>query len=422
MIGIQGSDAILSFFKNDYIPFVCSTDISIAITANKIAVRAPGDGTWKKYTYQTAEYTVTLSGLMQFDDANFTGWDMLENQLGFIQIPFRCSFTDDEDNVKTIQGTAMIETSTLSFNPGTLVKGEFNLTGSGKLIMFDGLEPCPSEVLTVTVTGQTASDGIVHVTYTYSGVIYQVKYKVDDTGDWVYVIADLTIDIPGLAIGDHFIMIVPVCFNGFEGVECQGRFSVTQALTCSTVISTITINGGMTTAIAVYTGAATQMKYRIDGGAWVNSLITATISLVRQSVGAHTIEMVPICANGVSGTGFVQAFTVSSQPAQSKISWTFDNGEPTFITIFAVLVNGVAQVLENSTSSGFIFAPVGASVKAVLTSVPPVPHGSTNGTVQINDTTLSTQIFLQNQSGSIAINHTFTANGDDFLISELVGH
>lgn len=421
MIGIQGKDAILSFYKNDWLPFVCSSDITIGITANKVAIRAPGDGPWKKYTYQDVEYTLTLSGILQFDDNNFTGWDMLNNQLGFMHVQFRCSFDDENGDVKSVQGFAMIETSNLSSSVGALVKNDFNLVGSGKLILFDGFDPCPTAINTITVTGQTASDGIIHVTYTYSGGLYQIKYRLDGEGEYVYALADVQLDIPGLSVGNHFIEIVPVCINGFEGTGLIQDFAVTQSLTCSSVITSIVITTGAgASATNTHTGAATQMKYRIDGGAWVYASITSSISLAGLSVGNHTMEEIPVCANNVEGSGMVQPFTISASPSQSATHYDFTNGTVGRTSIImSIFVNGVLTVSDNSTQSGDIVVPVGATVKVQIIARTFVPLGSISAFLSVKDDTTNTVLSNQSNSGvGVTLTYMYTATADNYTITE----
>jgi hypothetical protein len=402
-------------FKNDWVPFVCGTDVSVEISATKVPIRTRGDGHWKKYTYQDLSFTITLSGLLTFDDDNWTGWDMLDNQFNFSHVLARVSFEDADGDIKTVQGYVMIETSTLSYSPGNLVKDDFQLQGNGKLIMFDGLVPCPSVIVDMTINGQTDDDGVIHVNYTFTGDPYQVKYRVDDSGDWIYAIAGVTLDIPGLAIANHTIEIIPVCANGFEGTGRVERFQVTQGLSCGTVISDITINDDVTAAQAVYTGSATQMRYRVDGGVWLANLITFIVPLGGLSVGDHTIEMVPVCANNVEGTGFEKDFTKDTQPAQSQLKYETifsDAGVGTF----NIYVNGVLTIsLTDTATESSINVATGSTVKVVMTI-----GGGRSYDLLTEDQTLSTSLDHQAGATSVTINrqYIFTpSNGDTYKIT-----
>jgi len=345
---------------------------------------------------------------------------MIENQLNFFHVLVRCSFDDENGNVRTVQGYVMIESSALSYSPGTVVKNDFSMQGNGKLDMFDGLIPCPTVVTSITVDGQTADDGIVHVSYTYTGVAYQIKYRIDGTGDYAYAVADLVLDIPGLSVGSHSIEIIPVCQNGYEGTGEDQDFMVTRALTCGTVISSITVDTTNKFAQAVYTGSATQMKYRIDGGIWNVVPITTVVSLLSLPVGAHTIEMVPICSNNVEGTGASQDFTISSTPSQSQITWNFSNTTTgRTIILMNIWVNGVLTVQESTTGTGSFIAPVGATIKAQINATDRNVLEEIEASLAVSDDTTSVVLTNQSDSGvSVLLNYTFTANGDDFTITE----
>lgn len=439
---IQGTDAVLSFYKNDWLPFLCSSDITVAITANKVAVRAAGDGSWKKYAYQDAEYAITLSGLLKFDEDNFTGWDLLANQMNFVNVMFRCSFDDENGNVRSMEGTVIVETSTLSISIGALVKNDFNLTGNGKLTVFDGLIPCPTIITGITVDGQEDSDGIVHVSYTYTGEAYQVKWRVDNTGDYTYTIADLTIDIPGLTVNGHSIEIIPICVNGFEGTGDTQDFVVTAALTCDSTCTgividtpdggrfsglgpnvTLNIGGNAMFISPTITGSAPLYMYAWDDTSLFTILpITSPIPINNLSPGAHTLAVIPICTfsggRQVYGQGGSFGFTLTSQSNQSVINYSYTNFPPN--NSLNIYVNGILTIsLNNANGSSSITVPTGATVKAVLSSSSQ-PLGSRDGTLVVTDNTTSTQLFNQSAASPFTKQFSFTANGDEFTINGVV--
>jgi len=431
---------VVSLFKNDWLPFVCGTDVSIEISCTKIAVRTRGDGHWKKYTYQDSEFTVTLSGLLVFDDENWTGWDMLDNQFNFNHVLARCSFSDEDGNVRTIQGYVMIETSTFSWSAGQLVKDDFQLQGNGKLDMFDGLEPCPTVITSITVDGQENADGIVHISYVYTGEAYQVKYRVDNRGDYIYALADLTIDIPGLTVNSHTVEIIPVCINGYEGTGLSQDFVVTQAMTCSSATTGMVIDtpdgskysnlsAGVTTSIGgsadfirpTITGSATTYLYAFDGGAYVEMPISAPIPISGLSVGHHDIGIIPQCVfdgnKKVQGTGMAFSFDLNVQPSQSKVNYSYTNLPPN--NSLNIYVNGVLTVaLSNANGSNYIIVPNGASVKTVLASSAPI--ASRVGTLTVNNNTTGAQLANMHGVSPFTKQYSFTANGDEFTIIGVV--
>lgn len=415
---IQGANAVLQFMKDEFLPFMCASSFSIEIDADILPTSTVGDGQWKKVNYQKIGYIVTLSGVLVFDDDNVTGWDLLDNMINFVQVPFRVTFDDKAGHVRTIQGIVAIDKTTLGSAVSDVVKDDFSLTGSGPLMIFDGLVPCAAVIETITVTGQAASDGIAHFAYTYSGSIFQIKYRVDNTGSYIYVAADTTIDYPGLPIGSHSVEIIPVCQNGYEGTGLVQAFTISQALTCSSVINSITISGTPLVASNTRTGAATQMKYRIDGGSWINSLITTPVPVSGLSIGNHTIEEVPICANGVEGTGTSQAFNVPSQPAQSTINFSASNSTTNGMQ-FQIFQDGVLiRSFNTSPSAGTLNVPTGSVVKATIGL-----NGTQGRTVQmiVEDVTTTTTLYNNTQfMNNSAMQFIFTANGDEFSITATI--
>lgn len=357
----------------------------------------------------------------------FSGWDFLDNQVNFVEILMRCSFVDaDTGDLRTVQGTAIIENTTLSYSPGTLVKNAFQLQGSGKMDIFDGYVPCSTTTNTITVGGQTAEDGILHISYTYTGEAYQIKYRLDGIGDYAYALADEVLNIPGLSIGsDHSIEIIPICANGYEGTGLSTNFEVTQAQTCDGVITDITVLttiGGR--AIVTYTGSATQMKYRIDGGPWSVTSITAVISLGILPVGAHTIEAIPFCSNNVEGTGFTKSFTILVQPALGNIAVHSNianslpglphGPSPNFVRVY---MNGVLTILSpGSGTTNFFSAPNGAVIKGIVGC----GVGFTNEITTTNETLITT---LDDQVGvgPSTLQFSFVVeNGNSYRINGLI--
>lgn len=412
---IQGTDAVLSFYKNDFLPYMCAENITINIVADKIETKTLGDGVWKKYTYQELQFTISLSGLLVFDTVNWTGWDFLDNQINFSHVTCRASFTDNQGNVRSVQGDVMVENSSFKISAVDLVKQDIQLQGNGALMVFDGLIPCDTIINTITVTGQTAVDGIAHIAYTFSGDVQQVKYRVDDTGDYIYSSVGSAIAIPGLALGSHDIEIVPICQNGYEGTGLFQTFTMTQSLTCATVITNITITG--TSAQAVYTGTAPNMKYRIDGGVWINALITASIS-VALPVGSHTIEMVPICSNGALGTGFVKTFTISSSSFFSTINYQLTAIPPN--TTLSVYKNGTLMANLTASGSGNFVAATTDTILAVLT----VSQTARDINLKITNDDTSVQIYnvshITTSGSPYTLSYSFIANASGFHIQAVV--
>lgn len=418
---IQGSNAILSLLKGTYLPFVCASDVAIDIEADEVPTRTQGDGNWKRVDYDAISFSITLSGVMVFDDENFDSFEMLDNQFMFAQVDFRLSLTDDTTptpNVKSFQGSAVIKKIAVTGSVGHVTKGDFTLDGVGKLSMFDGLIPCATVINTITVNGATSSStGDITVDYTYTGDLAQVKYKMDGQGIYLYAQGAQELSFKGMSIGNHSIEIIPICSNGFEGVGLVQAFTITQNLSCTTVISDITIIGTSATAV-VSTGAATQMSYSIDGAPAIVALITQGIPISSLAVGNHSITMTPLCSiNGglVPGTGFTKAFTVAAQPAQSIVNYNFTFSGAQGDCIFSLYINGSAVVTTTVNKSGSINVPVGAQLRAFCGSF--IPGTTKQVELKVQDTTTNTVLFDQTGIGQTGFQYQGNANGDTYSIT-----
>lgn len=418
---IQGQNAILSIFKEEFIPFVCASDISIQITSGKVPIRTVGDGQWQKYTYQDLSYAITLSGVMVFDSNNWTGWDALDNQLNFLQVQFRISYQDDEGDIKSLQGQAMIETSSLKVTMGDVVKGDFGLQGNGALMYFDGLIPCDTTINTITVTGQTASDGIAHIAYTYTGAVYQVKYRIDSSGDYTYSLVGTPIAIPGLSLGSHSIEIIPICANDYEGNGAVQSFVMAGTLTCTLAVSSITVTPtGSNASVSVAFGASptgSSLKYSVDGGPFVyyiGTLTNPTVlpTLTGLAIGAHTIQCIPVCGNGAQGTGMTQSFNITSSSTLSTVNWSYTVFPPG--STFQVFKNGTLVASgSGSNASGSFTANSGDTIHAQLST----SQSGRTGTLTITDTTISSVLhnnsYTTSSPATVSDMFTFTATGGD---------
>lgn len=418
---IQGKNVVLAIKKDIYVPFVCASDFSVEVDAETVDVRTPNSGNWKKKSYQSLSWKMTLGGMLVYDTINWDGWEFLYNQFGLTSIDVQATFIDDAGTARSLRGTVMISASVLSATIGDAVKGTFSLEGNGKIDIFDGFVPCPSSVTSITVDGQTAADGIVHIDYTFSGDLAQIKYRLDGVGDYVYALPDTVLSIPGLSLGSHSIEIIPICNNAFEGTGMTQPFMVTQSLTCDSQITNITIAAGPPmTATAVHTGSATQMAYTIDGNPPTRIVpISQAISLSGLSVGNHFISMIPICSNNLQGTGFEKPFTITSNSSQSVLNYSYTQ-DPSITYLmgekFYIYIDSVLAVVLTASGSGTLNIGVGQSVRTYLVGL---GHYQNTKTLTIEDQTTSTIIYNTTITTSTPgiPQHTFVANGDNYLIT-----
>lgn len=426
---VQGKDAILSFLKDDYMPFMCASDIAISIDVDERQVRTTGDGAFKKTEYQAVGYSMTLSGVLVFDSLNMDTWQMISNQLSFIKMPFRLSFKDSTSpfaNIKTVQGTVILKSTQLSGKVGDVVKGTFSMSGNGSLFIFDGLDPCPTQVTAINMTGLTGSTGIVNFTFTFTGDVYQIKYRFDGAGDYSYALTGQSIAVP-FVTGIHSIEAIPVCSNDFEGVGLTQSFTVTQNNSCLSVIGSITIDlANKQATSAGRSGAATLMRVSIDGGTISTLPITQSVSLSGLTPGNHSITMTPVCVFGaqqLAGIGFTQAFTIATTPSQSVINYTMllNRSGPIFAGAnFRIYVDGNLVIADSGNDSAAINVRIGALIRCEVNITPFGTPGPAEATLQVVDQSSTITLNSSNGSAITGLTFSFTANGDTYSITETI--
>jgi len=411
-IVIQSKNAVLSFYKNGWYPYVCASDVSISMSSDMIETRTATGGIWATSTYQKNSFSLSLGGVLVFDAVNWSGLDFIQNWLGFTAVQFMLSMTDDSGTIKSFQGYCNVASLVMAASPGKVVENTYTLPGTGELMFFDGLIPCNGVISTITVTEALDSSGDATITYTYTGAPYQIKYRVDGMGNYIYVLIGTSFVVAGGTIGAHSIEIIPVCSNNYVGTGLTKSYNITHNLTCSAVITNITIT--TTTATPIYTGSPTTYNYQIDSGTLVTGRpIASSVSLAGLSVGSHSITMTPVCANGVLGTPLTKSFTVSSQPAQSIVNYSMVTWKPG--NTLQIYVNGVLNVnVTANGATGNITVPTGATVLGVLSGN---QTAGSSATLQTYDNTLGGAIDTRTGTVVVTLSYSFTANGDTYTIT-----
>jgi hypothetical protein len=125
--------------------------------------------------------------------------------------------------------------------------------------------------------------------------------------------------------------------------------------------------------------------------------------------------MVPICSNGVEGTGDTEPFTIASAPAMSNVAWQFPSWQAgNILQIYVDSGSGFILVQTPAIgSSGTMTVATGAQVRAVLQGINIAGSGMN---LRTRDDTIAT--ILNNQIGTVPNTFTFTwtTNGDDYSI------
>lgn len=221
---IQGKDVIFYLLVDTtYLPYVCASDITIQVNAEKKSVKTIGDGAWDKFAYQKLSYTITLNGVLKFDTSNYTGWDFINYQMNFITVKFKATFTSGT-SIRSVAGEVMIETSQLTVTPTDLVKESYTLPGTGAMIMFDGTNPCSIISTDLTFTQEAPGSPVQIFSTDTGGTAAQWKYSVDGGGDNYSSVNPFFVGV--LSVGSHSFTVTPICSNGYEGTSRTENYTV----------------------------------------------------------------------------------------------------------------------------------------------------------------------------------------------------
>lgn len=184
-------------------------------------------------------------------------------------------------------------------------------------------QPCTAAI---GVISQVQFGNTVTISWTYTGTPEGFLYRMDG-GPWI-ITSNTSVDFTTLADGAHEFDVKAFC-NCAETVQESLYFTkVAASATCS---SAITALGGTQTGIGsisipvTATGAPPSFRYRVDGGAWIDTA-SNPIAITSLTAGGHFIEVFPVCANGALGTGFSGNFTINSTAIYSVINFNAANG------------------------------------------------------------------------------------------------
>lgn len=435
---IQGNDATLYVFTNGWVPFVCASSVSMAFDADLVPIRTVGDGQWKKYDYQALSYSLTLGDVLVFDDVNFNGWQIMQNQIGFLTLPFRMIYTDANGVSNGVQGTAVFKSVKFDMKVGQVVQGNYEITGSGAVIVFEGVSPCDTTIDSITVNGASSASGSVTVGYTYTGDLMNVVYQIDGAGAWITAAGATALNLLNMPVGSHSIQIIPVCANGYQGAGMTQTFIITQGLTCSSFVASMTIgtptpsnfsnlSSGVSTQVATSTyalpninGSAPFYLYIIDTGPATLLPAGTPIPINNLSPGVHTIYFAPVCIiNGqqVQGTAGSGRFTLISNAGQTVVNYNL-TAAGLLTPNFQIYVNNVLTI-TGGAQSGTLNVPVGSVVRVVTGVQRNIDFFLLAFITQVvqDQTTNTTLSNLSTNAANPSLTYTFTTNSDTFNIT-----
>lgn len=225
---ITAQDVLIQFQEaGDWFNYACAKEVTIDFSMETKSVKTVGDGNWEKPRGQKKKYTVSLSGVVKFDDDTvphvFDLYDAFDNM---VSVPFRIAFDEPETTlVKYITGSALPTEVSLGGGSEGHAEGDVTLEGDGAPTISNSTDTCAATLGTFTAVGDPDSAGVVNLNFTtgVSADCVRIEWSVDGgLRDVFFPPATGTPflhGLTGIGAGSHSIEFFPMCENGLDGTS-----------------------------------------------------------------------------------------------------------------------------------------------------------------------------------------------------------
>lgn len=227
---VQGTDCLFELNTGGgYLPFVCAKSFNLSLNTETVEITSPIDGYWKDFDYDSLSYQIELSGLLSLaSDGNIRTFDLMELQMGFVEVLWRAIFEDADGNTKVCTGTALVNSTSLSVSAGSMVDTPISLVGKGPYTVGDTTEICEAAIGTgpldlVIFPGMSPNHMEVNVNATTGGPM-GFDWSID--GGPVNTTFAFNWGTGELTPGSHTIQIWAICVNGIRGAVRVEDFTV----------------------------------------------------------------------------------------------------------------------------------------------------------------------------------------------------
>jgi hypothetical protein len=415
---VLGKDAVIQFLKgDDYFPYACATDIAINFEMETKSVKTIGDGNWEKVRGQKKGYSIDLNGLIKFDDDTVPhAFDIYDYFHNMTAIPYRIIFTNDEGDLKVVEGNALPTSVGLGGGSEGFATGSATLKGDGAVEVRDLIIPCPSSIQSIQLV-EGGDYPLIRIT-AHTGTPARYEYSIDGGGFVTQMatsyIQDLVLD-PGIAAGSHTITIIPVCENGENGTPYEATFEIigTGGGGCDVptdiVFTLITEDSATASWTPPGTPPGDGYQWELYAGlSFVDGDTEAgtSVNLTGLTGGVeYTFKVKSICTSGVAESVFTSdTFTTDAPTDPTQVQWQFQelSGGNGTLTISK---NGSNEVTATITSDG-VFAPAGGDSIAILVIGP----GAQVKDLFVYDLTAGITLYSDTGTGTQGFIFTATAN------------
>lgn len=304
---ILGKDVLIEFFKGSgYSKFVCADNIEFTPTMKIKSVKTLGDGINESYRGQSIGYTVSVTGLIAYDEPDYVNaFDLLEYNRQMVDIPFRILFMKQDGSQYTqIRGRGLVVDCPIT-GPADFAGCSINIQGSGPYEI--GVPPSCNVTITkaVLMTGELGKKKIVVLGT--SAPVGRYDYKVIANSGGEFTGTSLSPTWEFFMPEEGVINIMATCDNGISGPVYSLQINdgnITGPCDAVIIDAEVSQEGDQRRVNIIDQSGAASYSYEYIGemGTISGTANTDTFDIADQGVGL--IKITPLCESGLSGEVF----------------------------------------------------------------------------------------------------------------------
>jgi hypothetical protein len=208
--------------------FGCAQSVTFEETMETKSVKTKGHGYKRKYMGQSVSATINLSGLIIYNDENFTSpFDLMAYCDSMTEVEFIIYFdSEDGTHVHSVYGAALVTTGSIGGDT-SFGRSSFTLQCNEWTI---GLPPVCTTVISFNLSRQGLTFRYAISGMSASPAPMKYEWRVDGGSVNSSTLPAWTIDLttinPARIYGQHTLEVWPVCHNGANGPTVRKTFTV----------------------------------------------------------------------------------------------------------------------------------------------------------------------------------------------------